>query len=183
MNAQSLLASAAINTGLALVILSLFSIFKKQPSNASIYYARRLSKQDPISFHRAFSASRFLPSVSWIPRAFRISEDEILQNSGLDALVVIRLFKLGRREADTIEKRSTSDDQKRRGFADIKEGIKKKDLIFFREYMLKSAFRVIGGCLFNRGMFLLVLFAGGTFRKRGHGDGVGQLKRFLSLGV
>ncbi|OVA15356.1 protein of unknown function DUF221 [Macleaya cordata] len=95
MNAQSLLASAAINIGLSLFLLSLFSIFKKHPSNAFIYYARRLAKQQHIPFPPTFSLSTFLPSVSWIPRAFRVSEDEILQNSGLDALVVIRLFKLG----------------------------------------------------------------------------------------
>ncbi|GLT74553.1 hypothetical protein SLA2020_463410 [Shorea laevis] len=95
MNWQSLLAAAAINIGLALIVLSLFSIFKKQPSNASIYYARRLAKRHPLLFHHSLTLSRFLPSVSWIPRAFRVTEDEILQTSGLDALVVIRLFKFG----------------------------------------------------------------------------------------
>ncbi|ESR52121.1 hypothetical protein CICLE_v10033297mg, partial [Citrus x clementina] len=39
--------------------------------------------------------SRILPSFSWIPRAFRVTEEEILQTSGLDALIVIRLFKFG----------------------------------------------------------------------------------------
>ncbi|XVE86112.1 hypothetical protein DITRI_Ditri18aG0010300 [Diplodiscus trichospermus] len=95
MNAQSLLASAAINIGLALVILFLFSILKKQPSNAPIYYPRPLSKQHPIVFPPPFSLSRFFPSFSWFPRAFRVTEDEILETSGLDALVVIRLFKFG----------------------------------------------------------------------------------------
>ena len=38
---------------------------------------------------------RFLPSLSWIRRAYRVSEDEILENSGLDALIIIRLFKFG----------------------------------------------------------------------------------------
>ncbi|KAK6933937.1 CSC1/OSCA1-like, cytosolic domain, partial [Dillenia turbinata] len=95
MNAQSLFASAAINIGLAFVVLSLFSILKKQPSNASVYYARRLSQRQSIHFDRFFSLSRFLPSFSWIFRAFRVSEDEIVQTSGLDALVLIRLFKFG----------------------------------------------------------------------------------------
>lgn len=95
MNAQSLFASAAINIGLSLFLLSLFSILKKYSSNSFIYYARRLSKHEDIHFSPTFSFSSLLPSVSWIPRAFRVSEDEILQNSGLDALVVIRLFKLG----------------------------------------------------------------------------------------
>ena len=96
MNPHSLFASAAINIGLALVTLTLFSIFKKQPSFAPIYYARRLSNGQQIHFHdQTFSFRCFLPSVSWIPRAFRVTEDEILDSSGLDALVIIRLFKFG----------------------------------------------------------------------------------------
>ena len=96
MNPHSLFASAAINIGLALVTLTLFSIFKKQPSFAPIYYARRLSNGQQIHLHdEIFSFRRFLPSVSWIPRAFRVTEDEILDSSGLDALVIIRLFKFG----------------------------------------------------------------------------------------
>ncbi|WRX13113.1 CSC1/OSCA1-like [Theobroma cacao] len=97
MNPRGLLASAGINIGLALVVLILFSILKKQPSNAPIYYPRPLSKRHPITIlpPDPFSPSRFLPSFSWIPRAFRVTEDEILETSGLDALVVIRLFKFG----------------------------------------------------------------------------------------
>ena len=95
MNPHSLFASAAINIGLAFIVLSLFSILKKQPSTAPIYYARRLSKRHHIHFHRSLSFCRFLPSVSWIPRAFRVTEDEILETGGLDALVIIRLFKFG----------------------------------------------------------------------------------------
>lgn len=93
MNAGSLLASAAVNIGLACIVLSIFSILKKQPSNAAIYYARRLSLGQTISFE-PFTFRRFLPSVTWIPRAFRVSEDDILSSGGLDALVTIRLFKL-----------------------------------------------------------------------------------------
>jgi hypothetical protein len=95
MNPESLTASAAINFGLAFIVLSLFSIFKKQPSNASIYYARRLSKRHHVHFEQSFTLSRFLPSVAWIPRAFRVTEDEVLDIGGLDALIIIRLFKFG----------------------------------------------------------------------------------------
>ncbi|XP_058107043.1 CSC1-like protein At3g54510 isoform X3 [Magnolia sinica] len=95
MNAESLLASAAINIGLALIVLSLFSILKKQPSNAVVYFSRRLSKHDPISFPPSFSLLRFIPSVSWIRHAFHVSDEDIIHRCGLDALVVIRLFKLG----------------------------------------------------------------------------------------
>lgn len=95
MNPESLFASAAINIGLALFLLSLFSILKKQPSNADVYYARRLSKNHRVSFDSYFTLRRYLPSVSWISRAFRVTQDEILDTAGLDALVVIRLFKFG----------------------------------------------------------------------------------------
>ncbi|XP_050891160.1 CSC1-like protein At3g54510 isoform X2 [Lathyrus oleraceus] len=93
MNPHSLLASASINIGLALITLSLFSILKKQPSLASIYYAHRLSHYHHIPFDSSFH--RFLPSISWISQAFHLTEDHILQSHGLDALVIIRLFKFG----------------------------------------------------------------------------------------
>ncbi|GMP41286.1 hypothetical protein CsSME_00011444 [Camellia sinensis var. sinensis] len=95
MDAQSLLASAAINIGLALVLVCLFSIMKKQASNASIYYARRVSLRHHIPFDHSFTFHRFTPSVSWISRALRFTEDEILEISGLDGLILIRLFKFG----------------------------------------------------------------------------------------
>ncbi|KAH7677108.1 NosL/MerB-like protein [Dioscorea alata] len=95
MNPESLIASAGLNMGLALIVLSLFSVLKKQPSNAPVYYPRRLAAGEDIPFDRGFSINRLRPSVSWIPRSFRISEDEILRRCGLDALVVIRLFKFG----------------------------------------------------------------------------------------
>ncbi|KAH9619753.1 hypothetical protein KSS87_002049 [Heliosperma pusillum] len=91
MTPQGLAASAAINIGLAMAVLSVFSVLRKQPSNAFIYYARRLSDNlEPPSFDR-----RLLPSVSWIPRALRVPESDILNHSGLDALIIIRLFKFG----------------------------------------------------------------------------------------
>ncbi|XP_010521464.1 PREDICTED: CSC1-like protein At3g54510 [Tarenaya hassleriana] len=97
MTPESLIASASINIALAFMILWLFSILKKQPRNSVIYFARRLSdhRTPPPEFHASLSLFRFLPSVEWIPRAFRVHEDEILRRHGLDALVVIRLFKFG----------------------------------------------------------------------------------------
>ncbi|KAI4382963.1 hypothetical protein MLD38_008851 [Melastoma candidum] len=89
MDPHSLLASAAINIGMALVVISLFSLLKRRPSNSPIYYPRR----HPLP--RPSPRRRFLPSFSWIPGVLRVSEDDILLTSGLDALVVIRLFKFG----------------------------------------------------------------------------------------
>ncbi|KAF3784424.1 CSC1-like protein [Nymphaea thermarum] len=99
MDAQSLLASASINIGLVFIILVLFSIFKKQPGNAVVYRARTMSRGEgafPAHYQEdAFSFRRFLPSFEWVGRAFRVTEDELMRNCGLDALVVIRLFKFG----------------------------------------------------------------------------------------
>ncbi|KAK3002657.1 hypothetical protein RJ639_019961 [Escallonia herrerae] len=91
MNAESLFASVAINIGLALVTLSVFSIFKKQPSNAPIYFARRLSlgQAHDIILPRS-TLHRLLPSIDWIHRALLVTEDEIIQTCGLDALIVIK---------------------------------------------------------------------------------------------
>ncbi|CAI9764741.1 unnamed protein product [Fraxinus pennsylvanica] len=95
MNAEGLLVSAAINIGLALLILTVFSILRKQPSNSTIYYPRRLSQHHRLSFDRHLTLRRLLPSVEWIRRAYSVSEEEILETCGLDVLVLIRLFKFG----------------------------------------------------------------------------------------
>ncbi|KAK4372377.1 hypothetical protein RND71_007761 [Anisodus tanguticus] len=99
MKFESLVVSVAINTGLAMVILSLFALLKKQPFYAPIYYARRLSlghRNVPNSDHcQSFNFWRLLPEVDWICRAVRVTEEEILENCGLDVLVFVRLFKFG----------------------------------------------------------------------------------------
>ncbi|KAL2898358.1 hypothetical protein RDABS01_040140 [Bienertia sinuspersici] len=99
MTPQGLAASAAINIGLAMAVFCIFSILKKQPSNSFIYYARRLSLEQQqssssLAFDR-FSFRRLMPSFSWIIRGLRVPEDDILRNFGLDALIIIRLFKFG----------------------------------------------------------------------------------------
>ncbi|CAN6897879.1 unnamed protein product [Brassica oleracea] len=97
MTPESLIASASINIGLAILALWLFSVLKKQPRNAVIYYARLLSDRHraDLPIHSSFSLPRFVPSVAWIPRAFRVPEEDILRRHGLDALVLMRLFKFG----------------------------------------------------------------------------------------
>ncbi|CAD6228178.1 unnamed protein product [Miscanthus lutarioriparius] len=97
MDAEGLLASAAINLGLALVALSLFSLLKKQPGNVPVYRPRRMATGDlgagggllPLGH------GRLTPSFRWIGAAFRLSEEDVLRRHGLDALVVVRLFKFG----------------------------------------------------------------------------------------
>ncbi|KAG5627666.1 hypothetical protein H5410_012884 [Solanum commersonii] len=98
MKLESVVVSATINFGLAIFILSLFALLKKQPFYAPIYYARRFylgHRNVPDSDHRSFSFRRLLPEIDWIFRAVRVTEEEILQNCGLDVLVFVRLFKFG----------------------------------------------------------------------------------------
>ncbi|KAK4411120.1 CSC1-like protein [Sesamum angolense] len=104
MNAESLAVSASINIGLALLILTLFSVFRKQPSNAPIYYARLLSQHHHISFdNRFFGFRRLIPSLGWIRRALHVTEEDILDSCGLDVLIFIRLFKFGHRRSHSMD--------------------------------------------------------------------------------
>ncbi|KAJ3687957.1 hypothetical protein LUZ61_017121 [Rhynchospora tenuis] len=97
MNPGGLAASAAINLGLAAVVLSLFSVLKRQPGNAPVYLARCIAAGEsmPTGWCRSSSARFAVPSFAWIPAAFRLSEEEVIRLCGLDALVVLRLFKFG----------------------------------------------------------------------------------------
>ena len=89
MDAEGLLASAAINLGLALVALSLFSMLKKQPGNAPVYRPRRIAAGDGGAGLLPLGHGRLTPSFRWIGAAFRLSEEDVLRRHGLDALVVI----------------------------------------------------------------------------------------------
>lgn len=89
MDIAAFLTSAGINVALCLVLFSLYSILRKQPSNKIVYFGRRLAsihvrRKDPFSFER------FVPSPSWIVRAWETTEEEILTIGGMDAVVFQR---------------------------------------------------------------------------------------------
>ncbi|XAR48447.1 hypothetical protein NMG60_11031269 [Bertholletia excelsa] len=90
MDISSLLTSAGINIGLCAVLLSLYSILRKQPSNASVYFGRRLA-QSESERNSYFFIDRFVPSPSWIKKAWLASEEEILASGGLDAVSFLRI--------------------------------------------------------------------------------------------
>lgn len=92
MDAEGLLASAAINLGLALVALSLFSMLKKQPGNAPVYLPRRMAGGGGVL---PLGTGQLSPSFRWIGSTFQLSDDDVLRRHGLDALAVIRLLKFG----------------------------------------------------------------------------------------
>jgi hypothetical protein len=94
MDIFALLTSAGINIAVCLVLFSLYSILRKQPSNVNVYFGRRLASQH--SRHIDFWLERFVPSPGWILKAWEPSESEILAIGGLDAVVFVRivLFRL-----------------------------------------------------------------------------------------
>lgn len=90
MNISALLTSAGINIGVCVVLLSLYSILRKQPSNVGVYFGQRLvlersRRSDPFSFER------FVPSPSWIVKAWETTDEEILAIGGMDAVVFLRI--------------------------------------------------------------------------------------------
>ncbi|XP_015575724.1 CSC1-like protein RXW8 isoform X6 [Ricinus communis] len=91
MDIAALLTSAGINIGLCIVLLSLYSILRKQPSNRVVYFGRRLASVR-IRNTDFFSIERFVPSPSWIVKAWETTEEEILAIGGLDALAFQRML-------------------------------------------------------------------------------------------
>ncbi|XP_031123788.1 CSC1-like protein RXW8 isoform X2 [Ipomoea triloba] len=86
---SALLTSAGINTVVCLVCFGLYSILRKQPSLVDVYFSQnlahvRLKRYDP------FCLERFVPSPSWIVKAWETSDEEITSIGGLDALVFVR---------------------------------------------------------------------------------------------
>nr|XP_010943525.1 CSC1-like protein RXW8 isoform X2 [Elaeis guineensis] len=90
MKISALLTSAGINIGLCALFLSLYSVLRKQPGNVSVYFGRRLA-QEHSRYRDSFILERFVPSPSWIVKAYQYKEEEILSIAGLDAVVFLRL--------------------------------------------------------------------------------------------
>ncbi|KAJ9166384.1 hypothetical protein P3X46_021150 [Hevea brasiliensis] len=91
MDIAAFLTSAGINIGLCVVLFSLYSILRKQPSNRVVYFGRRLASVR-IRNDDFFSIERFVPSPSWIVKAWETTEEEILSIGGLDALAFQRML-------------------------------------------------------------------------------------------
>ncbi|KAL1824486.1 hypothetical protein ACET3Z_011264 [Daucus carota] len=87
---SALLTSVGINLGLCLLFFTLYSILRKQPSNANVY-APRLVVQGKLQ-RNDFNFERILPSASWLRKAWETSEEELLSVSGLDAVIFMRIF-------------------------------------------------------------------------------------------
>lgn len=88
---SALLTSVGINTGLCVLLLSLYSVLTKQPGNVYVYAPRGLA-EERAKREGPFSLERLVPSPGWILRAWRLSEDEFLSAAGFDAFVFMRIF-------------------------------------------------------------------------------------------
>ena len=88
---SALLTSVGINLGLCLLFFTLYSILKKQPGNLTVY-APRLVAERKLRQISDFNLERLLPSAGWVKKAWDLSEDELLENSGLDGVVFMRIF-------------------------------------------------------------------------------------------
>ncbi|XP_028806974.1 CSC1-like protein RXW8 [Neltuma alba] len=89
MKLVALFTSAGINIGVCAVLLSLYSILRKQPGNVNVYFGRRLASKR--SRRTDLCLERFVPSPSWILKAWHTTEDELLAVGGLDAVVFVRI--------------------------------------------------------------------------------------------
>lgn len=90
MKISALLTSAGINIGVCVLLLSLYSILRKQPGNVNVYFGRRIAEEHK-RLRDAFVLERIVPSPSWILKALQYTEEEILAAAGLDAVVFMRI--------------------------------------------------------------------------------------------
>lgn len=88
---SALLTSVGINLGLCLLFFTLYSILRKQPGNVTVY-GPRLIGEGKSEQSNAFNLERLLPTAGWVKRALEPTNEEILSNLGLDALVLTRVF-------------------------------------------------------------------------------------------
>ncbi|KAG0616508.1 hypothetical protein M758_5G121000 [Ceratodon purpureus] len=100
--------SALVNCGSALVFFLCFIIFQVQPMNDRVYHPKlyikdKERKGSPTSrSHRRYLERYFesdcrpyLMSFKWISAALRMSEQNLIEHAGLDAVIYLRIYKIG----------------------------------------------------------------------------------------
>ncbi|CAO2817721.1 unnamed protein product [Amaranthus hypochondriacus] len=92
MEISALLTSVGINVGFCFFLFSLYSILRKQPGNRNVYFGRKLAQLRSSKRNDPHWFERFVPSPSWILKAWETSEDTILAIGGLDAVVFMRML-------------------------------------------------------------------------------------------
>lgn len=100
--------SALVNCSSALFFFLCFIIFRVQPLNDRVYYPKLYIKDNqrkgsPTSrTHRRKMEQYFetkcrpyFMSFSWISTALRMSEQNLIEHAGLDAVVYLRIYQIG----------------------------------------------------------------------------------------
>ncbi|XP_051118756.1 CSC1-like protein HYP1 isoform X2 [Andrographis paniculata] len=91
---SALLTSVAINVALCLFFFILYSILRNKPNHAYLYVPRLVAEGE-LEGGDETSRRGCLSSFKWVKRAWKPSEDELLANSGLDAVVFMRIITFG----------------------------------------------------------------------------------------
>ncbi|KAJ6726688.1 putative MEMBRANE PROTEIN DUF221-RELATED [Salix purpurea] len=86
---SAILTSVGINSALCVLFFVLYSILKKQPGYYEVFIPRLLAEGNSKRRSR-FNLERLIPSTGWLPKAWKLSEEEMLSSSGLDAVVYMR---------------------------------------------------------------------------------------------
>ncbi|XP_047322863.1 CSC1-like protein HYP1 [Impatiens glandulifera] len=87
----ALLTSVGINFALCVIFFTLYSILRKQPGNNDVYAPRMVNDQE-YRERSHFKLERLLPNPGWVGKVWQDSEDDLLQSSGLDAVVFMRII-------------------------------------------------------------------------------------------
>ncbi|XP_021739987.1 CSC1-like protein At1g69450 [Chenopodium quinoa] len=90
---SALLTSVGINSALCILFFALYSILRKQPGYLYVYVPRLLAAKG-IERNRLIRLKRLLPSPGWVKIAWKLTEEELLSTTGLDAVVFIRIIIL-----------------------------------------------------------------------------------------
>lgn len=88
---SALLTSVGINFGLCVLFLTLYSILRKQPGKYHIYVPRKLA-DGKAERRSCFDIARLIPTPGWVKRAWQLSEQDLLESSGLDAVVFMHII-------------------------------------------------------------------------------------------
>lgn len=91
MELSAFLTSVGINSAIAVLLFLLYSILRKQPGNLNVYFGPRLALASERKNYPP-SLLRYLPSPSWVVKAWETTEDDILALGGMDALVFVRII-------------------------------------------------------------------------------------------
>lgn len=90
---SALLTSVGINIALCFLFLILYTVLRNRPSYSELYVPRLVAEGK--LHENDFGFRRLLYSFRWVKRAWEPTEDELLERSGLDGVVFMRIFVFG----------------------------------------------------------------------------------------